>query len=70
MLVLTRKLGETIVVNDNIRITVLEVKGQSVRLGISAPPDVPVDRLEIHQRRQEFAEPPVVRAAVVAGAAD
>ncbi len=70
MLVLTRKLGETIVINDNIRITVLEVKGQSVRLGISAPPDVPVDRLEIHQRRQEFAEPPVVRAAVVAGAAD
>ncbi|MDH5761428.1 MAG: carbon storage regulator CsrA [Nitrospinota bacterium] len=47
MLVLTRKIGESIAINDNIRITVLEVKGKTVRLGIEAPGDVKVHRQEI-----------------------
>lgn len=54
MLVLTRRLGEEIVVNSNIRVRVLMVKGDKVRLGISAPPHVPVDRSEVHDRRAEF----------------
>jgi carbon storage regulator len=54
MLVLTRRLGETIVIDGGIRVTVLEVKGDRVRLGIVAPADVTVDREEVHQRRREF----------------
>ena len=47
MLVLTRKIGESLAINENIRITVLEVKGKTVRLGIEAPHDVKVYRQEI-----------------------
>jgi carbon storage regulator len=54
MLVLSRKISEAIVVNDTVRITVLGIKGDRVRLGIEAPMDVPVDRAEVHARRMEF----------------
>ncbi|MCI0738707.1 MAG: carbon storage regulator [Gemmataceae bacterium] len=54
MLVLTRRLGEEIVIGNNIRVKVLMVRGDKVRLGISAPASVPVDRSEIHERRAEF----------------
>ena len=50
MLILTRKVGETIVINDNIRVTVLSVKGNQIRLGVEAPENVPVHRQEIHER--------------------
>ncbi|MHB1424598.1 MAG: carbon storage regulator [Gemmataceae bacterium] len=52
MLVLTRRLGEEIVIDGNIRITVVSVKGDRVRIGIEAPPTVLIDRQEIHERRQ------------------
>lgn len=55
MLVLTRRLGETIVIDGDIQITVVAVQGDRVRVGITAPKDIPVDRLEVHQRRSEFA---------------
>jgi carbon storage regulator len=51
MLVLSRRVGEQIVINDTIRITVVAVKGDRVRLGIEAPRDVTVDRAEVHARR-------------------
>lgn len=51
MLVLARKVNETIVIGNNIRITVVAVSGNATRLGIEAPPDVRVDRLEVHERR-------------------
>lgn len=51
MLVLSRKLEETIVIDGHIRITVLQVKGDRVRIGIAAPPDVRIDRQEVHARR-------------------
>jgi carbon storage regulator len=51
MLVLSRRLGEEIVIDGHIRITVVEIQGNRVRLGISAPPSVSVDRKEIHDRR-------------------
>jgi carbon storage regulator len=54
MLVLSRRVGEEIIINDNIRVTVVAVKGDRVRLGIVAPRDVTVDRSEVHQRRHEF----------------
>ncbi|NLX96867.1 MAG: carbon storage regulator CsrA [Rhodopirellula sp.] len=48
MLVLTRKLNETIVINENIIVTVVEIRGDKVRLGIVAPKEVPVHRREVY----------------------
>jgi carbon storage regulator len=56
MLVLTRKVGQEIIIGDTIRITVTQIKGDHVRIGIDAPDEVPVDRQEVHERRREFAE--------------
>ncbi len=50
MLILTRRIGETIVIDDNVQVTVLAVKGNQVRLGIQAPEDVAVHREEIYER--------------------
>lgn len=52
MLILTRKSGERITIGDQIRVTVLEIRGKQVRLGIEAPPDTMVHREEIFQRIQ------------------
>jgi carbon storage regulator len=49
MLVLSRKTNESIVIDNNIVVTVVEVRGDKVRLGIVAPRDVPVHRDEVHQ---------------------
>jgi carbon storage regulator len=51
MLVLSRKPGESVMINRNVRVVVVEVRGDKVRLGIEAPKDVDVDRLEIFQRK-------------------
>lgn len=53
MLVLTRKIGESLAINQNIKITVLEIKGKTVRLGIEAPSDTKVYREEIFLKIQE-----------------
>jgi len=55
MLVLTRRVGDEIIIDGDIRVMVVAVKGDKVRIGIEAPPHVPVDRKEIHDRRAEFA---------------
>lgn len=52
MLILTRRVGETLMIGDNISVTVLGVKGNQVRLGVDAPKDVSVHREEIYQRIQ------------------
>jgi carbon storage regulator len=54
MLVLTRRIGEEIVIDGDIHIRILFSKGDRVRLGITAPESVRVDREEIHARRIEF----------------
>jgi len=53
LLILTRKIGEGIILGDDIRIAVLEIRGKQIRIGIEAPPDVVVLREEIYQRIQE-----------------
>ncbi len=53
MLALSRKKNEALVINNNIEITVLEIKGEQVKLGISAPRDVPVYRKEVYEQIQE-----------------
>ena len=53
MLILTRKPGETIVIGGNIRVKVIETKGGQVRIGVSAPRDVTVNREEIQDRIEE-----------------
>jgi len=53
MLILTRKLGESITIGDEIKIQVLEIKGKQVRLGIEAPKKYSIHREEIYQRIQE-----------------
>ena len=53
MLALSRKKNEALIVNNNIEITVLEIKGEQVKLGISAPKEVPVYRKEVYAQIQE-----------------
>ena len=58
MLILTRKVGESINIGDDITITILGVSGQQVRIGINAPKDVAVHREEIYQRIQASLNAP------------
>ena len=50
MLILTRRVGETLMIGDDVTVTVLGVKGNQVRVGVSAPKDVSVHREEIYER--------------------
>ena len=63
MLVLTRNVGEKIIIDGNIQVTVVAVKGNKVRIGIEAPDYVRVDRQEVHERRAELTDEPALRAA-------
>lgn len=56
MLALTRKKGEALVINNNIEITVLEIRGDQIKIGISAPKDVPIYRKEIYLQIQQENE--------------
>ncbi|WP_167956053.1 carbon storage regulator CsrA [Anaerosporobacter faecicola] len=53
MLALSRKIGETIVINNDIEVTILEIKGDQVKVGIAAPKSVPIYRKELYLQIQE-----------------
>lgn len=69
MLLLTRKLGENIRIGDDVKITIVEVKGNHVKLGIDAPPSVKVHREEIYERIQQENRRNQAQAAANAGGA-
>ena len=53
MLFLTRKIGESVVINDNIEVTIVEVRGRSIKLGFDFPPNVTVLRRELFDKIQD-----------------
>ncbi len=53
MLILTRRLGESIRIGDDVAVTVVDIKGAQVRIGVQAPKDVPVHREEVFKRLRE-----------------
>jgi len=63
MLFLTRKVGESIVINDDIEVTVVEVRGRSIKLGFSFPPEAKVLRRELHDRIKAEAQTVPVNGA-------
>ena len=52
MLYLTRKIGESVIINDNIEVTVVDIRGKSIKLGFTFPPDATVLRRELYERIQ------------------
>jgi len=56
MLILTRRVGETVMIGDDVTVTVLGVKGNQVRIGVNAPKDVAVHREEIYERIRQESE--------------
>ena len=65
MLILTRRVGETVMIGNEVTVTVLGVKGNQVRIGVNAPKDVAVNREEIYERikREEDGEPGGIHSA-------
>ena len=64
MLVLSRKKDERIIIGDNVEVTVIEIRGDRIKLGFTAPPEIPIHRQEVFQRiesRGEATEAPTAR---------
>ena len=63
MLVLSRKVGDEIIIDGHITITITGLKGDRVKIGVTAPPDIQVDRAEVFAKRLQWAE--AVREAIL-----
>ena len=63
MLVLCRRPGQEIVIGDNIRVTIVSIRGNQVRLGFTAPHEVPIQREELRQPASELADAPATLEA-------
>jgi carbon storage regulator len=57
MLILTRRVGETVIVGNDVAVTIVGVKGNQIRIGISAPRNVPIHREEIYERIRREQQP-------------
>ena len=53
MLILTRRIGESIIIGDNVTVNILDIRGHQVRIGVEAPKDISVHRDEIYKRIQD-----------------
>lgn len=53
MLILTRRIGESIIINDNVKVVILGIKQSQIKIGVEAPKEIPVHREEIFERIQE-----------------
>lgn len=62
MLILSRKTGEKLMIGDDVELTILGIKGNQVRVGVSAPKDVPVHREEVYLRIQNEKQEEVAKA--------
>ena len=60
MLILTRRIGETLNIGDDVQVTVLGIKGNQVRIGVNAPKEIPVHREEIYERIKKEKEAGIV----------
>lgn len=70
MLILTRRVGETVVIGEDIVVTVLSIKGNQVRIGVQAPKDVAVHREELLKRQRPATEPVAAQVATDGGNAE
>ena len=69
MLILTRRIGETVVIGDDISVTILGVKGNQIRVGISAPKNVSVHREEVYRKLKSEAPAQKPKISLVSGRA-
>ena len=65
MLVLTRKIGEELIIGDNITVKIVEISSNKVRIAIDAPRDVSVDRKEVHDKKEKELESAVAKPTAV-----
>ncbi|MDD9806220.1 MAG: carbon storage regulator CsrA [Gammaproteobacteria bacterium] len=70
MLILTRRVGEALMIGDDVTITILGVRGGQIRVGVSAPKETPVHREEVYEKMRKEGAAPVPQASIGAASED